>query len=42
MINLAPPGDLPLTGKLLPKVSNELAEWVLEEKELFLEGRLLE
>jgi succinate dehydrogenase / fumarate reductase flavoprotein subunit len=42
MINLVPPGDLQVTSKPLPEVSNELAEWVLEEKELSLQGRLLE
>ena len=35
-------GDLQVTSKPLPEVSNELAEWVLEEKELSLQGRLLE
>jgi succinate dehydrogenase / fumarate reductase flavoprotein subunit len=42
MINLVPPGNLQVTSKPVPEVSRELAEWVLEEKELSLQGRLLE
>jgi succinate dehydrogenase / fumarate reductase, flavoprotein subunit len=42
MIILVPPGDLQVTSKPLPEVSNELAEWVLEEKEQSLQDRLLE
>jgi succinate dehydrogenase / fumarate reductase, flavoprotein subunit len=42
IINLDPTGDLQVTSKPVPEVSNELAEWVLEEKELSLQGRLLE
>jgi succinate dehydrogenase / fumarate reductase flavoprotein subunit len=41
-IQLAPPGDLQVTSKPLPEVSNELAGWILEDKNLSLQGRLLE
>jgi hypothetical protein len=42
MINLVPPGDFQVTSKPVLEVSNEVAEWVLEEKELSLQGHLLE
>ena len=35
-------GDLHVMSKPVPEVSNELSGWVLEEKELSLQGRLLE
>lgn len=35
-------GDLHVMSKPVPEVSPELAEWVQEEKELSLQGRLLE
>ena len=35
-------GDLHVMSKPVPEVSNELSKWVLEEKELSLQGRLLE